>query len=563
MQRLAVLPFENLSGDASLDWVGRALAGMVVEQASASVVVFPYRADDLRSARLNGASRVLQGYYTRSGAQLDIHGVIGNLGTRRNIGAISSRAPVDEALSSASQLMARAIDTRTRPFGTQNGAAIRAWGESLTTDDLGAKAQALERAIVADPNFGVAYTELARLHISRGEAARAADVLKRASDRLSQFTDLERAQLEFVQASFTQNETQLHTALIALSRLVSTDVQTLRALAQSELSARRFPTAVDLLKSAIAIEPDNAGLRNQLGYAESYRGNLEGARASLEQYRALQSNVADALDSLGEVSFFAGAFADAEKNFLEADRSNPGFLGGIELLKAAQSRYMQGNTAGAEQLFQQFDTLRRNGRDALADIRRAQWLFVTGKAAEARVLAQTAASNPNSEIAAYAQSHLSLWAIDAGDAAQAANWAARAVQSARSPSIGRLTAFCRYVASPETQSAEQVIPDRNLRDLAIGMAKLYSHEASQAVPVLKALYERSSPTGDGEIRTLYAWALSETGQREAARALLERYFIPLGSNDEAMLAALTYPRFLALRKALNASTGSTPVRQAE
>ena len=106
----------------------------------------------------------------------------------------------------------------------------------------------------------------------------------------------------------------------------------------------------------------------------------------------------------------------------------------VELLKAAQARFLQGNLAGADDFYSQFENLRRTQRDPLVDIRKAEWLYVTGRKAQAIAAAEAASRGTNSEINAYALCHLSLWAVDSGDRAKAADLVARAAQ-ARCPGI--------------------------------------------------------------------------------------------------------------------------------
>jgi Tfp pilus assembly protein PilF len=544
VERLAVLPFENLSADPALDWAGPALAGMLVDEVSASTRIYAYRAGDLGAARLTGATRVLQGYYSRSGGGLTIHAVVEDLRTRRNTKALEARGGVDSGFGQASESLARGIDDRTRPFGTANTAALRAWGEAQLAGDNSHRAEALQRAIAADPNFGAAYADLLQLYVSSGSPALAQPLVKQASDRLSQFTDLDRARFEYVLSGVRHDDRERREALMALSRLITTDTQTLQALAETELNGHRFDSAVDLFKSATAISPENATLWNELGYAESYRGNLAGARAALEQYRALQPAQANALDSLGEVHFFAGSFGEAATYFLEAERLQPGFLGGGELLKAAQARYLGGNLTEADGLYAQFDKLRRNGHDPVADIRKARWLYISGRRAEAVALAGASAKNTNPDIAAYAECHLSLWAMDAGDRTQALAHAAPAAQLAHNPGIQQLAALCRYLAEPSTQP---VTP------LAQGYASVFAKDSARAVTLLKPLYDQAGPASDGDVRTLYAWALAGAGRREEARPLLQRYYIPLGANEEGLISSQLFPRFLALRSSIAGS----------
>jgi len=65
---------------------------------------------------------------------------------------------------------------------------------------------------------------------------------------------------------------------------------------------------------------------------------------------------------------------------------------------------------------------------------------------------------------------------------------------------------------------------------------------------LRQTYERTPPATDGLVRTLYASALLQAGQKDEARKLVERWPLPEGSDS--FFQAIMYPRFLELRKAL-------------
>ncbi len=537
--RLAVLPFENLTGDASLDWAGAAFPAVIIEQASGSTHRFPYPASDLRAARLSGALHALEGYVTRRGARLVYHAVLENLATGRMDGVFDAESALHAGVAEAADSVARALEPAARPFGTRNAAAIEFWGRAIVSVDAESKARELEQAIAADPNFGAAYTDLVEVWLARADAARWADAIQRGEQRAGQFNEFERARFQVAAAGARNDANARREALLALSRLVPADIETLRVLGQYEVAARRFPSAVELYRRALSIEPANAAVLNELGYAEVYNGNLEGARQALERYRAIQPDDPNALDSLGEAHFTAGRFAEAEKYFLEGQRMAPRFQGGVDLLKGAQARFLQGNLSGADELYSQFEKSR--GGDPVAGLRRAQWLFLTGRAAQAMAAAEAASKGPNPEMNAYAFCHLALWSMDLGDRAKASGYAAQAAQ-ARSPAIRRLAALSVAEAGGDVPGP--------VGDLGRAMAELYARNAAAAVPTLALLYERSQPTIDGEVRTLYAWALADSGKRAEAKLLVTRYFQPLGLQEDSLLAATLFPRFLALRKSL-------------
>jgi Flp pilus assembly protein TadD len=537
--------------------MGPALAAVLAEQLSASVTIYPYRVSDFRAARLSNAARVLQGHFTKDGTRFDVYTVLEDLATVRNVRVIDTRVS-GQPLASVPETIAKQLDKRTRRFGTTNPAALSDWGQALSTSDPETKTGLLQAAIKADPNFGMAYVDLAEFAAARGNREQALAVAQQANDHLSEFTDLERARMELVESGLRQNLAQRREALMALSRLVSTDARTIRTLAELDLQTHRYDSAIYLFQNALAIEPENAALLNELGYAQSYAGNLSGARDALERYRALQPKAANPLDSLGEVHFFAGQFAEADRYFLEARQANPTPSGLTEVLKAAQARYLQGKVAEADALFAQVEAGSGGPNNALAPVRKAEWLYVTGRAAQAIPLLESAGQSSNPEIAAFAQCHLALWALDSGDRARAADLAGRALAAARNGSLQRTAALLRAVSLPGSVSVQAPAA---FVEWVQAYDALFSKDFEKAAQLWKPLYERSSPTNDGSPRTMYAWALSASGKRDVARPLLSRYFIPLGGSDDPLFATHAFVRFLQVRRQVMGSAGNTPAPQ--
>jgi hypothetical protein len=66
---------------------------------------------------------------------------------------------------------------------------------------------------------------------------------------------------------------------------------------------------------------------------------------------------------------------------------------------------------------------------------------------------------------------------------------------------------------------------------------------------LRQLYDRTPPAADGLIRTLYAAALVQTGQKEQARALIDLWPLPEPAGED-LLRAFLYPKFLELKRQL-------------
>lgn len=496
------------------------------------------------------ATKVLQGYYTRSGDRILYHAVVQNVDTSENDRVLDGASRLTEGLTGVAESMAKTMDKRTRSFPTDKSAALQAWGESQLASDGASREAALQRAIKADANFGLAYVELAQNQLQQGDREGAAQVVAGAKQRLSMFSDLAQARLELLDATLSNRADERRTALRELTRLTTTDPSTIVALAELEFNRRSFDAAADLYRNALALEPENGAILNQLGYAEAYAGNLDGARSTLQRYRAAAPKQANPLDSLGEVHFFAGRFADAEKYFLEAQRLNPRFLGGTELLKAAQARLMQGDVGGADVLHGRYVQIRRAARDPAAEVESAQWLFITGRRKQGIDALASFTAAAGGDARAYAEAQLAVWRLEAGDGAEARRLASSAVHDAVSPKVAELASVCGMVAGageslkmPAGGAAEA----EQVRQTALLYRLIFARSFGEGLQLLEKLYAQSIPGSDGDVRTLYAWALLETGRASEAATLVKLYPIPLGIRSDPLFESLVFPRFLAVR----------------
>lgn len=559
--RYAIVPFENLTGDSSLDWAGPALSAILTAEISGSTLTLPLRVNQPREAALVGAQRSLQGYYTRANGELRFTGVLRDGASGKNAAwyqAVGTTATLADAATS----IAKQTGERLRPWGSHNAEALRLWGEAMNAQSPADRAQKLDAAIQLDPNFGAAYVDLAQTLSAAGEGGRLRTMLASAKQRISQFNDVDRARVELFDSEVTGDTGERRQSLIALSRLISTDPAPLRALAVTEFQSRHFAGAAEAYKAALALDPDSPEILNELGYIYAFAGNPEQARAALERYRVLQPDQANPFDSMGEASYLMGRFAEAEQEFLKAQSKAP--AQSIEFLKVAQARLMQDNIPGADEAFDKYLAPRRALHDPQAELQRFQWLHHTGRRQQAEAgLNATTSTTPT--LAAYAEVQLAVWLLEAGKRDAAKALATKAMQTAADPVVRNAAGVCAFLAesrsTPEAwrEAFERIAPNTPVTDnrrMVLAYGLLFSGMFAPAADVLKPIFDATSPASDGRVRALYAWALVASGQQKTAAALLEAYPIPWSSGD-ALFVGSEFPRFLELRSKMLRDSGRT------
>lgn len=479
VERIALLPFDNLTGDASLDWIRAAGPAILAGQVAGSTHLFAVLAPTRSEAVFAGATRLVYCSVSRNprkaaGPALRFDYAIEDAGTHK----MASTGSIDGALLFTMNTLARTLDPAARPFSSSHPEAVAAWGRGE-----------FERALALDPDFGSAWVSWIEQLTRSGKPQEAVAAAEKALSRASLRSPLDRARIQLLAAGLREDQPARVAALTALAALAPTDTGTLLALAEAEQFERHFPQSSAWYRRVLAAEPGNAGARNGLGYAEAEAGQLDAAVRDLELYGRLPDQATNALDSLGEVYFMNGRFAEAEKYFSQVTARDPGFQGGVALLKAAYARWLSspGNRAAADAILRRYLAARAQQGDANVIWQEAAWLYSTGR--------------PQAAIA-------KLASMPAGQMA------------AQKTTIERQLAVWRGEIKPPTDLAR-----------------------------IQAIYENTNPAADGLIRTFYAAALLRAGRTDEARALVQRWPLPESAGDP-LLQSLVFPEFLELRQKL-------------
>ena len=546
VERLAIPPFENLSGDSALDWVGWGLTEVIATQLTGGARIQPIRLASAREFSLVGATAVLRGYYTIAGGRIRVKASREDLTSRRTVAWFDLEDRFPEGAMGIAGALARRIEPQLRPFDTRSVEALEALSRGRAAGDPAVAAAAYARSVAADPNFGAAYVAWAELQFALRDPASAQSVIAKARARGDQITALRRAELDLTAAAATGDADGRLRALEALGRETPADAELWRQLGREENSVRRFDAAAECYRKAATLDPLDRQTWNQLGYAEALRKNLDGARSALLEYQRLSPKEANPLDSLGDVHFYLGAFADAEKFYLQAYEKDNNFLGGGELYKAARARLMTGDIAGADEIYRRLSDARKAARVPLAGYRDAQWLYLIGRKIDGVAAMQRfviASSSVYPDGASLAESQLAIWSLEAGAREGVRERVARAGSMARSPASINLAILCRFLADPSISSS--ILPANSERLVRI-YRLLLARQFAEALPLLVSMAAESEATGSGEAGVLLAWALIETGRVKEAAPWLEVYGLPQ-PGGEGPFVSLIFPREFQLR----------------
>jgi tetratricopeptide (TPR) repeat protein/TolB-like protein len=525
--RYAVLRFENLSGDPSLDWTGRAASevlsvslagaldgpvvppmalGRLQQSLGARPASVPGVSSERQEAVVAGATRLIYGYVERSGGRFRVTASIEDLSTGKLLHTVSA---VDSSPLAALQKLSHDLSPGSKPGPTSSEAALRFYTLALESP-VATGAGDLNEAIRLDPNFGAAWNVQVTLDLARGDRAAAADAIAAAHKQKLDPVSLARLDLEA--ANMQPDQSARIDALRKFSLLSPGDTTLLRNLAEAETTAGRFETAAADWKKLAVTFPEDPSAWNSLGYTLSYKGDYPGAMAALQEYARIRPKDPNVYDSIGDVNYMFRKFAEAAASYMQASKIQPDFQRYSDLYKAASARFNAGDKPGADALFAQFRAAREKLSDQSIPLMAADWLFRTGRKPEAvaALRAPLAANAPKALPAAVrsnAYSLLTIWDLLAQDRAQAAK-----DSLAMGPGIidapmlvARFAALPSAPAEEWKSRANRMIgpPLAPLRPLALGYALMFDGQRPAALPVWEMIV-KDRPATDFFTRAVYA-----------------------------------------------------------
>jgi len=372
--RYALLPFDNLTGDPSLDWIARAAPRI----AAAEIGNAARPAGTVGEAYLGRATRFVHGYFTGTAAALHLTVEVEDSTTHKMIVSEQLDGPVLGSVTALS----KHLEPKAEPFGTDNEAAMEAWGRGE-----------YEKAVGIDPSFGSAWLAWMETLARSGDVAGAIDVAGRALEHPVK-PEVDGLRIELAKATLQKDTHAEHEALRKLTSRVA-DPQLLADLGALETRAREFALAEGDYKKLLEVEPDTAEAVNLLGYVYGFEGRIADAEAAFARYGKMPGQEPNSYDSLGEVYFMNGKFADAEKAFLKAHDLNAALTAGGDLRKAAYAHWLAGDLPGADKLFDRYLDFRARLKDPSLEWQHASWEYATGRKEEAVARLQKSPSPQN------------------------------------------------------------------------------------------------------------------------------------------------------------------------
>ena len=306
---LAVLPFHNLSGDPSLNWIGPSVAEMLstdIGQSSRVRTVSPDRMHQIlidlrvpadtaydpatvrRAAEFSNSETLIWGQYVKSGDHIRIEATLQNLKNGRTIpltiNAVSETdipAAVDRIAASIRQNLSVSPDVlkelQASSFqpSSKSVAALREYNSGVQSMREGRNLDALkdfQSSTREDPEFALAFSRMAETY-----------------SRLGYDSEAEQSARKAVELSGNLPATEKF--LIAANQL---------------RIAKDYPKAVDAYQNLAKVSPDNSDIQSALGSVYENSGDFAKAREFYQKLLTANPKDLNTLVAMGRIEILSG-----------------------------------------------------------------------------------------------------------------------------------------------------------------------------------------------------------------------------------------------------------------
>jgi len=354
--RLAVMYFNNISGNKDADWLGQAVTSLLITDLSESrylQIVSSQRLYDLlrrlghddaagidrniatRVAEEAGARWMLLGDIIRDEPELALSAQLVDvasgdvIASQRVIG--SSEETVFSLVDSLSVLirddlgLSTAAEDESDPsvadITTHSAEAYRWYLEGIGFSSMfywSEAAASFRKALEYDSTFAMAYYHLAGIE-DRDLIAKALEYSRNASQK-------EQYYIRSREASFSGNTAQYVTELENLIERYPDEKEAYFRLGSYYRIEPNYERALGYLNRALEIDPLYKEVYNESAYLYDQMGDFERAMQAVKKYISLAPDEANPYDTRGEIYANNGMIDEAIESYLKAIEIKPDFL---------------------------------------------------------------------------------------------------------------------------------------------------------------------------------------------------------------------------------------------
>lgn len=387
---IAVMPFKNLTGDTSYDYLSEAIPNLLItnlEQSKYLSVMTWERMYDLLEilgkeevkviddklgfevCKLDGVNNIVLGSFIKAGEMFATDLKVLDVSTKQLLKTANSKAKgIDSILESQIDTLSKDIHLGVGLSGSKTE-ETRFHVADVTTDSMEAYSyflqgkeafekfyhesarELLEKAINIDPTFAMAHFYLALVNRYAGNRKIFRELFAKALQLSKNVTEKERLWVESRYAFEIENdvEKQISILKILLSKYPKTKYVHLW-LGIAYRTKNMLNEAIEEYKKELLLNPKDGEPWNYLGYDYADSGQYTEAIKCMHKYRQTSPNSGNPFDSSGDIYFQIGELDEAIGNFKSALEVEPKMY--RTNLKLAYVYAFQENYAQTKELLQ-------------------------------------------------------------------------------------------------------------------------------------------------------------------------------------------------------------------
>ncbi len=387
---IAVMFFQNLTGDDNLQWLQKGLTEMLIRALSQSSSL-----SILSTDRLLEIIDQIEKTRAQQDVDLDIAAVVGKEANveavlvgqiRKKGGALSIQVKLQEPnqgialreetvegkgleaiFTMVDELTQKLKDDLQLTF--EKADAIRgisdittnnldAWREFTTGKDFVDKFLSndaiphYEKAVALDSNFAAAILNLYPLYLKNQKTEEAKQLYQKLVQLKPSCIKNEQYRIDLIEASLSNDDLKYLQTLERWLEQCPNDRDAHMRMADIYRSWNNWEEEIRCLRNLLQIDPKYKLAYNRLAYDYTYMGIFDKAIAELRQYKALTSDEASPYNSSGEIYLMLGEYDKAEQNLKQALEINKDFL--ISILHLGYLYLYRGDYEEALNMYQQY-----------------------------------------------------------------------------------------------------------------------------------------------------------------------------------------------------------------
>jgi len=363
---IAVISFENQTGDRAYDYLQRAIPNLLItslEQTGDHYVVTWERMRDLlaqigkkdvetidsdlgfRLCRREGIESIVLGSFIKAENVFATDVKVLDVETKRLLKSSSSKgAGVDSILNTQIDELSKEIslgigtgrkkiepaEVPIAEVTTTSMEAYRYFIQGMENERkfyYGDAQQSFEKAVELDPDFATAYFYLAYAHRWLGNIEARNEAIEKAKALSHKATDKERLFIEASHARYIERNQEKRISIVQeIAKKYPKEKRAYYFLALFYRDEGNYDKAIEEFNKVLELDPNSGEVHNGLGYIYLLKGNFEKSIEHLKKYASLNPEDANPLDSMADAYFQMGRLDEAIAKYKEALEIKPDFL---------------------------------------------------------------------------------------------------------------------------------------------------------------------------------------------------------------------------------------------